>query len=152
MAEVKKVLFVCTGNSARSQMAEGWLRTLGSKDWKVQSGGIFPSYVHPLAIQVMKEIGIDISKQTSKSIDRFVKKKFDYIITLCDDAAQFCPNFSGTGKRYHWPFRDPAAATGTIEERLAVFRKVRDQLKIKIEDFLRSNPSEFPDPIASFKF
>jgi arsenate reductase len=152
MAEVKKVLFVCTGNSARSQMAEGLLKALGSGQWKVQSGGIFPSYVHPLAIRAMEEIGIDISKQTSKSIDRFVKKKFDYIITLCDDAAKSCPHFPGAGKRYHWPFEDPAATIGTVEERLAVFRKVRDKLKIKMEEFLRSEPSEVPDPIASFKF
>ena len=152
MAEVKKVLFVCTGNSARSQMAEGLLKALGSREWKARSGGIFPSYVHPLAIRVMEEIGIDISKQTSKSIDRFVKKKFDYIITLCDDAAKSCPHFPGAGKRLHWPFEDPAAVIGTVEERLAVFRKVRDKLKIKIEEFLKSGPSEVLDPIASFKF
>jgi arsenate reductase len=152
MPEVKKVLFICTGNSARSQMAEGLLRALGSKDWKARSAGIFPSFVHPLAIRAMEEIGIDISKQTSKSIDRFVKKKFDYIITLCDDAAKSCPHFPGVGKRYHWPFEDPAGAVGTVEERLAVFRKVRDKLKIKIIEFLRSEPPEVPDPIASFKF
>ncbi len=80
-------------------MAEGLLKALGSREWKAQSGGIFPSYVHPLAIRAMEEIGIDISKQTSKSIDRFVKKKFDYIITLCDDAAKSCPHFPGAGKR-----------------------------------------------------
>lgn len=133
-------------------MAEGLLRILGSKDWKVQSGGIFPSFVHPLAIRAMEEIGIDISKQTSKSIDRFVKKKFNYIITLCDDAAQFCPNFPGAGERYHWSFEDPAAVSGTAEERLAVFRKIRDKLKIKIEELLKSETSDVPDPIASFKF
>jgi len=133
-------------------MAEGLLKVLGSGRWVVQSGGIFSSYVHPLAIRVMEEIGIDISKQTSKSIDRFVKKKFDYLITLCDDAAKSCPHFPGAGKRYHWPFEDPAAAIGTVEERLAVFRKIRDKLKIKIEEFLKSEPHEVPDPIASFKF
>ena len=152
MTEVKKVLFICTGNSARSQMAEGLLKVLGSGRWVVRSGGIFQSYVHPLAIRAMEEIGIDISKQTSKSIDRFVKKKFDYIITLCDDAAKSCPHFPGVGKCYHWPFEDPAAAIGTVEERLAVFRKIRNKLKIKIEEFLKSEPPEVPDPIASFKF
>jgi len=100
----------------------------------------------------MEEIGIDISKQTSKSITRFVKKKFDYIITLCDDAAKSCPNFPGAGKRYHWSFEDPAAAIGTVEERLAEFRKARDKLKIKIEELLKVEPSEILDPIASFKF
>jgi len=100
----------------------------------------------------MEEIGIDISKQTSKSITRFVKKKFDYIITLCDDAAKSCPNFPGAGKRHHWSFEDPAAAIGTVEERLAEFRKARDKLKIKIEELLKVEPSEILDPIASFKF
>jgi len=152
MEEMKKVLFICTGNSARSQMAEGLLKALGSKDWKAQSGGIFPSYVHPLAIRAMEEIGIDISKQTSKSINRFAKKKFDYMITLCDDAAKSCPNFPGAGKRLHWSFEDPAAAIGAVEERLAAFRKVREKLKIKIQEFLRSEPSEILDPIASFEF
>ena len=152
MGEVKKVLFLCIANSARSQMAEGLLNALGSGQWEARSGGIFSSYVHPLAIRAMEEIGIDISKQTSKSIDRFAKKKFDYIITLCDDAAKVCPNFSGRGKRLHWPFDDPAAAIGTVEERLAVFRKVRNKIKMKIEEFLRSKSPEIPDPIASFKF
>jgi len=152
MGEVKKVLFICTANSARSQMAEGLLKTLGSGRWEARSVGIFSSYVHPLAIRAMEEIGVDISRQASKSIDRFVKKKFDYMITLCDDAAKSCPHFPGAGKRYHWSFEDPAAAIGTVEERLAVFRKVRDKLKIKIEEFLRSEPSEILDPIASFKF
>src|SRR4030042_4728309 len=147
MTEGKKVLFVCTGNSARSQMAEGLLKALGSREWKARSGGIFPSYVHPLAIRAMGEIGIDISKQTSKSIDRFVKKKFNYIITLCDAAAKSCPHFPGAGKRYHWPFEDPAAVIGTVEERLAVFRKVRDKLKIKIEEFLKVEPSEILHPL-----
>jgi arsenate reductase len=152
MEELKKVLFICTANSARSQMAEGLLKTIGSGRWEARSGGIFSSYVHPLAIRAMEEIGIDISKQTSKSVNRFVKKRFDYIITLCDDAAKSCPNFPGAGKRYHWSLEDPAAAIGTVEERLAVFRKVRDKLKIKIEEFLRSEPSDILDPIASFKF
>ena len=153
MTEIKKkVLFVCTGNSVRSQMAEGLLKALGSGQWDVQSAGIIQSYVHPLAILVMKEISIDISKQTSKSLDQFLNEKFNYIITLCDHAAQFCPAFGGFGKRLHWPFEDPAGATGTTEERLAVFRRIRDGIKKKIEEFLKSESSEIPDAIASFKF
>ena len=152
MAGIKRILFLCTGNSARSQMAEGLLNHLSRGEWKVQSAGIFPSYVHPLAIRVMEEIGIDISQQTSKSMNQFLNEVFDYIITLCDEAAQSCPAFPGQGKRLHWPLEDPAAAIGTIEERLVVFRKVRNEIKRKIEEFLKSEPSETPDPIASIKF
>ena len=85
-------------------------------------------------------------------MDQFINEKFDYVITLCDDAAKFCPNFGGHGKRLHWPFEDPAAAIGTIEERLAVFRRVRDEIKAKIEEFLKSESSEIPDPIAHLHF
>src|SRR4030042_5509008 len=152
MPGVKKVIFLCTGNSARSQMAEGLMNHLSHEEWKVQSAGIFPSYVHPLAIRVMEEIGIDISQQTSKSMDQFANDKFDFVITLCDHAAQFCPTFGGQGKRLHWPFEDPAGATGTTEERLVVFRRIRDGIKTKIEEFLKSESSEIPDAIASFKF
>ncbi len=153
MTEIKrKVLFVCTGNSVRSQMAEGLLKALRPGQWDVQSAGVLQSYVHPLAIQVMKEIRIDISKQTSKSWDRFVNEKFNYIITLCDHAAQFCPAFGGHGKRLHWPFEDPAGSTGTTDERLVVFRRIRDGIKKKIEEFLESESSEVPDAIGSFKF
>ena len=133
-------------------MAEGLLNHMSHGEWKVQSAGIFPSYVHPLAIRAMEDIGIDISQQTSKSMDQFINEKFDYVITLCDYAAQVCPNFPGQGKRLHWPFEDPAAAIGTLEERLAVFRRVRDGIKTKMEEFIKSESSEIPDPIASFKF
>lgn len=152
MTEVKKVLFLCTGNSVRSQMAEGWLNKLGARKWKAQSGGVFPSYVHPLAIRVMEEIGIDISQRASKSMNQFLNETFDYIITLCDEAANSCPAFPGQGKRLHWPFEDPAAAIGPIEERLVVFRRIREEIKRKIEELLKCEPSEIPDPIASFKF
>jgi arsenate reductase len=138
MIGVKKVFFLCTGNSVRSQMAEGLLNALGSGQWQAQSGGILQSYVHPLAIRVMEEIGIDISQQTSKSMNQFLNEVFDYIITLCDEAAQSCPAFPGQGKRLHWAFEDPAVAIGTIEERSAVFRRVRDQIRTKIEEFLNS--------------
>jgi arsenate reductase len=152
MTEARRVLFLCTGNSIRSQMAEGFLKALGSGQWQVQSAGVIQSYVHPLAIQVMEEIRIDISQQTSKSMDQFVNKKFDYVITLCDNAAKFCPTFRGQARRLHWPFEDPAGAIGTMEERLVVFRRIRDGIKTKIEEFLKSESSEIPDAIASFKF
>lgn len=142
MSENKKILFLCTGNSARSQMAEGVMRSLGGADWKIRSAGIFPSYVHPLAIRAMEEIGIDISGQTSKSTDEFLNEEFDYIITLCDHAAMACPIFPGQGKRIDWSFEDPAAAIGTIEERLVVFRRVRDEIKNRIEEFLKSAASD----------
>jgi arsenate reductase len=122
-------------------MAEGLLNALGAGKWKAQSGGVFPSYVHPLAIRAMGEVGIDISQQTSKSMNQFLKKAFDYIITLCDEAARSCPTFPGQSKRLHWPLEDPAAAIGTIEERLVVFRKVREQIKTTIEEFLKSESS-----------
>lgn len=138
MSGTQKVLFICTGNSARSQMAEGLLNALGSGKWKAQSGGLFPSYVHPLAIRAMAEIGIDISQQTSKSLDSFFGEDFDYIITLCDHAAKACPNFPGQAKRLHWSLDDPAIAVGTIDERLIIFRRVRDEIKKKIENLLES--------------
>ncbi len=133
-----KVLFLCTGNSARSQMAEGLMRSLGLGLWEVKTGGLLPSYVHPLAIRVMEEIGIDISHQTSKSMEQFLNEDFDYIVTLCDHAAMSCPTFPGQAKRLHWSLEDPAAAVGTIEQRLIVFRKIRDEIKTKIEELLKS--------------
>lgn len=137
----KKVLFLCTANSARSQMAEGLLNRLGEGQWQAESGGVFSSFVHPLAIRAMEEIGIDISKQYSKSLDHFLGQEFDYLITLCDYAAQTCPVFPGHGKRLHWSLEDPAAATGTMEERLKVFRRVRDEIKGRIEELLKANHS-----------
>ena len=148
MAEIKKVLFLCSGNSARSQMAEGFMKRLGHGEWKVESAGIFPSYVHPLAIRVMEEVGIDISEQASKSMDPFLDERFDYVITLCDHAAKFCPGFKGQGKRVHWPFDDPAAAIGTIDERLVVFRRVREEIKTRIELFLKSEASGSTSPVC----
>ena len=138
MTENKKVLFLCWGNSARSQMAEGLMKFLVSDQWGVESGGIFPSYVHPLAIRVMEELGIDISQQTSKPYDQFLEKEFDYIITLCDQTALSCPPFAGKASQIHWSLEDPAMAIGTIDERLVVFRRVRDEIKRRIEEFLKS--------------
>ena len=142
MSEGKSVLFLCSGNSCRSQMAEGLIRILSHGSWRVESAGIFPSYVHPLAIRVMEEVGIDISEQTSKSMDLFLNETFDYVITLCDHAARFCPSFPGQGKRLNWSFDDPAAVVGTIEERLVVFRRVRDEIRAKIEGFLEPEAPE----------
>ena len=141
MTEKKKVLFLCWGNSARSQMAEGLMKSLGSEQWDAKSAGTFPSYVHPLAIRVMEELEIDISQQTSKSYDQFLEERFDYLITLCDEAARTCPVFPDEGERLHWPLDDPATAIGTIDERLEVFRRVRDEIKTKVEEFLRSPPT-----------
>jgi arsenate reductase len=131
----KKVLFLCTGNSARSQMAEGLMRHLRNKEFEVYSAGSEPKGVNSLAVEVMKEIGIDISRQRSKHLDEYGEEAFDYIVTLCDDAAKTCPLFPGEGTRIHKGFPDPAAAAVSREERLAAFRKVRDELKEYILSF-----------------
>ncbi len=133
-----KVIFVCTGNSCRSQMAEGILRAYAGESYEVVSAGLEPSPVHPRAIQVMKEIGIDISGHSSDEINKYLNDEFDYIITVCDNANERCPLFPGNGKRQHWSFEDPAGATGTEEEIMRVFRNVRDKIKVKIEEFLSS--------------
>jgi len=125
----KKVLFLCTGNSARSQMAEGLLLHLRNNEFEVFSAGVDPKGVHPKAVQAMQDIGIDITKQKSKHIDDLPVKEFDYIITLCDHAAQNCPVFLGKGVRLHHGFSDPAAAQGSDQNVLEAFRKVRDELK-----------------------
>ena len=138
MTKLKKVLFLCTGNSARSQIAEGLMKSMGGEQWEVKSAGTLSSYVHPLAIRVMDEVGIDISKQTSKSQDLFLKEEFDYIVTLCDHAAMACPNFPGQGNRLHWSIEDPAMAVGTMDERVTVFRKARSEIRTRIEKFLES--------------
>ncbi|MCM8789554.1 MAG: arsenate reductase ArsC [Candidatus Omnitrophica bacterium] len=132
----KKVLFLCTGNSARSQMAEGFLRNMGEDKFEVFSAGLKPTDVNPLAIKVMAEIGVDISQHRSKSAMEFIGQKFDYVITVCDNAKQTCPVFPGKYKEIHWGLEDPAAAQGNEEERLAVFRRVRDEIKENISTFL----------------
>lgn len=123
-----RVLFLCTHSSARSQMAEGLLRQLGGADFEVFSAGTEETRVHPLAIHAMEEIGIDISGQTSKTLDRYRGQKFDYVITVCDKANETCPIFPDQPERMHWTFQDPSAATGSDEQRLQVFRKVRDEI------------------------
>jgi arsenate reductase (thioredoxin) len=131
----KKVLFLCTGNSCRSQMAEGYLRHFAGEKYEVYSAGLEPSKVNPNAIRVMKEDNVDISSFTSEDIKTFLNEDFDYIITVCDNAKESCPYFPANVKRIHWSFEDPADATGSEEKVLTVFRKVRDQIKKKIIDF-----------------
>jgi arsenate reductase (thioredoxin) len=128
-----RVLFLCTHNSARSQMAEGLLRSLGADRYEVFSAGTEATFVRPLAITAMAELGIDISGQQSKTLDRYLNQPFDEVITVCDTAAEACPVFPGATKRRHWSLEDPSQATGTEEEQLAVYRRVRDELRSYIE-------------------
>jgi arsenate reductase (thioredoxin) len=129
----KTVLFLCTHNSCRSQMAEGLLKNLAGNKFDAYSAGVNPTSVHPLAKKVMKEIGIDISGQESKSVDEFLDKEFDFVITVCDNARQTCPFFPGNHELLHWSLEDPAIALGSEEERLLIFRKIRDQLSDHIQ-------------------
>lgn len=133
-----KIFILCTGNSCRSQMAEGFLKSFNS-GLEVYSAGTDPSLeVHPKAIQVMKEVGIDISKNYPKKVDQFLNDYFDYIITVGDNAKETCPVFMGkVGRRLHISFEDPASATGTEEEVLIVFRKVRDEIKKEFDQFYK---------------
>jgi len=132
-----RVLFLCTGNSARSQMAEAWLRQLGGDRFSVFSAGLEPHGVNPFTIQVMEETGYDMSDHRSKHLEEFIGKiDFDYLITVCGNADERCPVFPGMGTRIHWPFEDPAAFIGTDEEKLAFFQKIRDQIRAKIQDWL----------------
>lgn len=136
MSRPLRVLFLCTANSARSQMAEGLLRALGGDRFEVASAGVEPGALHPLAVRAMAEIGVDISSHEAKSVDRFVGIEFDYVITVCDAAAERCPVFPGAVKRLHWSVEDPANTRGTEEERLAAFRAARDKLRAHIEAFI----------------
>ena len=125
------ILILCTGNSCRSHLAEGILRAAAGDTLNVQSAGSKPAgYVHPLAIQVMREIGIDISAHHSKHMNDFLQQPVETVITVCGNADQACPMFPGQVNRHHWGFADPAHATGTAEEQLAVFRRVRDEIKM----------------------
>ena len=132
----KKVIFICTGNSCRSQMGEGLLRNMAGDKIDVVSAGLKPSTVNPNAIKAMKEIGIDISHHTSDGVDKYIGENFDYIITVCDNAKESCPVFPGKGKRIHWSFKDPANAVGSEEKVLHEFRLVRDQIKSTLEQFI----------------
>src|ERR1043165_6518566 len=131
----QRVLILCTGNSARSQMAEGLLRNMAGDRLSVASAGVAPSQVRPEAIEAMREIGIDISEQRSKSVDEFTGEEFDYVITVCDNAREQCPVFPGKTQRIHWSFEDPAAVEGDWDQRLDAFRKVRDQIEARLIEF-----------------
>lgn len=133
------VLFLCTGNSCRSQMAEGFLRQLSGERWEAFSAGTKPSIVHPMAIAVMQEKGIDLSDHRSKNVSEYLGTQFQYIITVCDHAKEQCPIFHGSSIRLHWSFPDPAEARGTDGEKLAVFRTVRDEIEEQIRVFLETN-------------
>lgn len=147
MSERKRVLFLCTGNSARSQMAEGLLREMGGEVFDVVSAGVSPSSVRPEAIAAMSEIGIDIFQHRSKSVDEFTDQEFDYVITVCDNAREQCPIFPGQAQQIHWSFDDPAAAGGNELARLAIFRRVRDEIKEHLRLFVADN-TEKQSPLA----
>ena len=132
-----RVLILCAGNSARSQMAEGLLRHDAGNVYEVFSAGTKPTHVRPEAITVMREVGIDISGHRSKAVDEFAGQDFDYVITVCDNAKQSCPVFPAKTNRIHWSIEDPAAVQGSEEERLAAFRRVRDELRARLEAFTR---------------
>ncbi|HYX50064.1 MAG TPA: arsenate reductase ArsC [Ktedonobacteraceae bacterium] len=135
----RRVLFICTHNSARSQMAEGLLRHLGNERFEVFSAGTEATFVRPLAIKAMAELGIDISSQQSKTLDRYLGEPFDDVITVCDTAAEACPVFPSAARRRHWSFEDPSKATGSESEQLRVYRQVRDKIRSRIEHELLSN-------------
>jgi arsenate reductase len=132
-----KVLILCTGNSARSQMAEGLLRHDAGNVYEVCSAGTKPSHVRPEAIAVMLEVGVDISGHRSKSVEEFAGQDFDYVITVCDNAKESCPLFPARTKRIHWSIEDPAMVQGSEEETLTAFRRIRDELRARLQAFAR---------------
>lgn len=134
----QRVLFLCTHNSARSQMAEGFLRSLAGDRFEVASAGTRATRVHPLAIRAMADVGIDLGGHTSKAVDDLVEQPWDHVITVCDAANETCPLFPEECSRLHWSFEDPSRATGSDHERLEVFRRVRDQIRRRITDWIRT--------------
>src|SRR5713226_5727691 len=131
----QRVLFVCTGNSCSSQMAEGFLRELAGNQFKAASTGTSPTRVNPLAVRAMAEVGVDITEQRSKSVEEMTGERFDYVITVCDRAREACPVFPGRANRLHWSFDDPGEAEGSEQERLEVFRRTRNDIAASIKDF-----------------
>ena len=141
MADPTRVLFLCVHNSARSQMAEGLLRARAGDRFEASSAGNVATQVRPLAIRAMAELGIDISDQRSKSIADLGGARFDYAVTVCQDATEACPYYANAAHQVHWGFDDPAAATGSEEDRLEVFRRVRDEIAVSIDEFVSAaNP------------
>lgn len=138
-----RVLILCTGNSCRSQMAEALWEQLSRGQWQSESAGSRPSgYVHPLAIRAMQELGIDIADYKSKSLEQFTDQHFDLVVTVCDNAKEACPVFPGAKNTVHWPFDDPADATGTDDEKMVVFRRVRDEIKETIQNYFNTFQEE----------
>ena len=133
------ILVLCTGNSCRSQIAEGFFRHYGEPGVEVFSAGLEPKGVNPRAVQVMREVGIDISAHSSDHLSKYLGQKFDYVITVCDKAAANCPVFPGAGTKLHWPFEDPADATGNEEQVLASFRRIRDEIGTKVKNWLETS-------------
>jgi arsenate reductase len=142
MSDKKRVLILCTGNSARSQMAEGLLRQMVGDAVEVFSAGVEPSFVRPEAVAAMRERGIDITSQRSKGVDQFAGQEFDYVITVCDNARERCPVFPVETERIHWSFDDPAKAEGDEEAVLAVFRRVRDEIEGRLRQFTKAVTSD----------
>ena len=140
---MRKVLFLCTGNSCRSQMAEGWLRHLAGDRFEAYSAGVKPTAVNPFAIEVMREAGVDISAQKSKDIASLLGEHFNYLITVCGNAKESCPVFPGNAHREHWPVEDPADAQGSHEQKLAVFRATRDELEQRVRRFIHEQTVDF---------
>jgi arsenate reductase (thioredoxin) len=132
----QRVLFLCTHNSARSQMAEGFLRQRAGVQFDVESAGTEETRVNPLAIRVMYEVGIDLTTHRSKTLDRFLEQPWDVVITVCDSANERCPIFPRSARRLHWSFEDPSQARGSEEERLEVFRRIRDEIAARIDGWL----------------
>ena len=137
----KKILVLCTGNSARSQMGEGLFRAEGGGGFEIFSAGTKPSFVRPEAIVIMQEIGIDLSGHRSKSVDEFAGQPIDYVVTVCDNARDTCPVFPAGTERIHWSVEDPAAVQGNEQERLAAFRRIRDQIQERVRAFYRDRPA-----------
>ncbi len=141
----RRVLFLCTGNACRSQMAEGWLRRLGGDRYEVLSAGTRPQGVNPLAVRVMAEVGVDLSGHTSDPVGKYLDQDFDLLVTVCGGALESCPVFAGrVGERRHWPVDDPAEARGTDEQVLAVFRRVRDEIRGRVEALLKEEGPACP--------
>jgi arsenate reductase len=136
LTDRKRVLFLCTGNSARSQMAEAWLRALAGEVFEVHSAGTEPRGLHPLAVTVMREVGIEIGHQVSKSADPYLGEPWDFVITLCDHARESCPVLPGAREQIHWSFDDPADPALPEEQRVHVFRRVRDEIKQRLSQFV----------------
>lgn len=150
MTERERVLFACTHNSARSQMAEGMLRAWAGDRFEAFSAGIEATAVRPEAISVMAEIGIDISHHESKTLQPFLGQPFSWLITVCDDARESCPTLPGVAQQAHWSIDDPSTARGTDEERLEAFRRARDVLRDRINGFIRAAPRDArPAPVPT---